>query len=310
MTERVTPVVFCIDVEPFGRQVDEAADWRGVDETASDLERWRGELAAATGRPARFAWFWRADPQIAITYGDAAWGFRRYRDLYAATCSRGDAHGIHPHMWRRLPEGVGWIQDRADARWVDHCIDVSLATFRAATGSRCSMTRLGDRALDPVAYRCLRQHRVRVDLSVEPGAAPFDQESTAASPDFSRAPTRPYHPRRNDVARPRRFGSGPVLLPLSAIAARGPTGGGHCTVYPWMPDAAAQVCRLLDARAPYLAFAIRSDITLRSELAPSFETFRRSFLDHPRASSISFVTPLEALDALRRGGAVRNPALV
>ncbi len=302
MSERVTPVVFCIDVEPDDRKVgDDAPDWLGIDATYAIVDRWRAQLADATGHDARFSWFWRADPQIADIYGDAAWGLRRYRKMFEDTAALGDAHGVHPHTWRRLASTGGWVQDTADAQWVERCIDTSLAVFREETGYRCVITRLGDRALDRVAYRRLAHHDVRVDLSVEPGEPPSQHDVTAPSPDFATAPTRPYRPRRSDMARSRRVARGPVLLPLSATRGDAPGGGDIRlrTVYPWLSNAPALASGLLDRRAPYLAFAVRSDIGVRTELLPPFEALLATLAEHERAPSLRFVTPLEALTTLR-----------
>jgi hypothetical protein len=308
VTSRTTPVVVCIDIEPDDRQVDASApEWLGVEATSTIIERWRESLDEATGHAARFSWFWRADPQIADAYGSAAWGFQHYHDVYTHTSSKGDAHGIHSHSWRRLPTNE-WVQDRADARWVETCVDMSLTTFREVTGRRCRITRLGDRALDSVAYRCLARHGVRVDLSVEPGEGPFELEATAPSPDFASAPTWPYRPRRHDVTRPRRLARGPVLLPLSATVGEGPEGGGTRlrTVYPWLPSAPTLAAQLLDQASPYLAFAVRSDIGIRPELSVHFEALLGALAAHPRATSLRFVTPLEAVDALRRVKGARS----
>lgn len=309
MTERVTPVVFCIDVEPDARQVGrDAPDWLGVDATVAIVDRWRARLGDATGHDARFSWFWRADPQIADVYGDPAWGLRRYRETFEDTASKGDAHGVHPHTWRRLPSTDDWIQDHADASWVERCIDMSLTTFREEAGYRCVITRLGDRALNCVGYRRLAHHGVRVDLSVEPGEPPSRHETTAPSPDFAAAPTRPYRPRRDDVARPRRVARGPVLMPLSATVGEAPGGGDMRlrTVYPWLSTAPALAGGLLDRGAPYLAFAVRSDIGVSPELLPPFEALLAMLADGERAPSLRFVTPLEGLTALRRRVASRS----
>lgn len=308
MNVRAIPVVVCIDVEPDARKVgSDAPDWLGVDATAAIVDRWRERLGGATGHDARFSWFWRADPQIAETYGDPAWGLRRYREIFEDTESRGDAHGVHAHTWRRLASTDGWIQDSADAAWVERCIDMSLATFREEAGYRCVITRLGDRALDSVVYRRLAHHGVRVDLSVEPGEPPSEVETTAPSPDYAEAPTRPYRPRRDDVARARRVARGPVLLPLSATVGDSPAGGDVRlrTVYPWLPNAPTLAADLLDRRAPYLAFAVRSDIGVHPELLTHFEALLAMLAEHERAPSLRFVTPLDALAALRRRASFR-----
>jgi hypothetical protein len=297
----VVPVVLCIDVEPDDRQLDRSApEWRGVEATASMLERFRIGCTEATGVPASFSWFWRADPQIAEVYGDPTWGLRRHQALRDATVERGDAHGVHPHSWR-LDRQHRWIDDRADLAWVRHCVEMSLDAFADATGARCELTRLGDRALGWSVYRCLARRGVRVDCSVEPGEPPTDRDATAPTPDFTSAPTNPYWPRRRDVARSGHRRRGPVLLPLSAAPA-GPEGSGPMrTIYPWVPESADRVSRMLDGEPAYLAFAIRTDAAIREELRPHVEAMLTAMLCHPDAALLRFVTPLEALQLLRTG---------
>lgn len=300
----VVPVVLCTDIEPDERQVTrDAAKWSGVRSTVRALERWRARLEAATTHPVNFSWFWRADPQIAEAYGDAAWGLDTFRDVLDATSARGDAHGVHPHTWRRRSPNDDWIQDNADPEWIRTCIDIALETFARATGRQCELARMGDRSLDLVAYRRLARRGVRVDLSVEPGAPAISTESVALGPDFTAAPTRPYRPRRHEIAAPSRTRRGPVLLPLSACVVREPDGQGSTlrTVYPWLADSGGLATRLVDDGAPYLAFAVRSDISIRPEIFESFERLLAALASHDRARSLRFVTPEAALAMLGSG---------
>jgi hypothetical protein len=94
-----------------------------------------------------------------------------------------------------------------------------------------------------------------------------------------------------------------VLLPLSAIVGDTPAGGDVRlrTVYPWLSNAPTLAAELLARRAPYLAFAVRSDIGVQPELLTHFEALLAMLADHERAPSLRFVAPLEALTALRRG---------
>ena len=142
--ERI-PIVLCVDVEPFRRQVEEPPEphWHGTPETFDRLDGWRPFLAGATGAPVRFSWFWRADPQIEETYGSADWGFVRYRGLLEDAVARGDEHGMHPHLWRR-PSSGPWLSDFRDRRWIQHCIRVALGAFERHLGRPCRLVRFGD----------------------------------------------------------------------------------------------------------------------------------------------------------------------
>jgi hypothetical protein len=296
-----TPVVLCIDVEPDERQVElVGAEWKGTRPTHALLERWRSRFELLTGAPVAFSWLWRTDPQIETAHGDPSWALREFGDLHDSTAVHGDAHGVHPHTWRLL-DGT-WVNDNLDRRWIDHCIDSSVAAFTDAVGAPPLIGRMGDRGLDPHAYRALRRNGLAIDLSVEPGAAPLDRDSAAPGTDFTAAPTWPYVPRRGDVARPSRWRRAPVLLPLSALIAPSPGAARPRlrTVYPWDPDAGELTTRLLDDGAAYLAFAVRSDIAIRPRLAEHFEGLLDALATHGGVRSLRFVTPHDALAALGR----------
>lgn len=73
------PVVLCFDVEPDDIDVRPGAEpWLGFERLLERIGPWRDGLAAATGRPVRFNWFLRMDPQIADVYGSATWAVERY----------------------------------------------------------------------------------------------------------------------------------------------------------------------------------------------------------------------------------------
>ncbi len=297
------PVVLCVDVEPDARQVTrDGGGWTGVPETARVLEGWRRRFEDATAHPARLSWFWRADPQVTQSRGSATWGFDTFRDLLDDTTARGDAHGVHPHLWRRVAGRDTWIADGHDPSWIRTCIDVSLEAFAEAVGHRCELVRMGDRFLDQVAYDHLARRGVRIDMTVEPGEPAFGIESVVAGAGFEEAPGRPYRPRRRDIARPSRLRRGPVLLPLSAAVAVDPRDGRtrRRTVYPWHDDAAALFARLLDDGAPYLAFAVRSDLAHQPALLAGFEATLAALAQHRRAGDLRFVVPEQAVATLRR----------
>jgi hypothetical protein len=102
-----------------------------------------------------------------------------------------------------------------------------------------------------------------------------------------------------------------VLLPLSALVAPTPGAARPClrTVYPWEPDAAALTTRLLDDGAAYLAFAVRSDISIRPNYREHLEGLLEALASHARGAALRFVTPEEALAMLggRRPLGISDP---
>ena len=100
MTDPI-PVILCFDVEPDDIEVaTDAPPWVGFERLLELAPRWREQLAGATGRPVRFDWFLRMDPQIAEAYGSSSWVVDRYgRDIEGLRAA-GDLIGLHPHMLR------------------------------------------------------------------------------------------------------------------------------------------------------------------------------------------------------------------
>ncbi len=136
---RADPRVICVDVEPDEIDVPlrERRPWIGFELMQPLMTRLRTSLAAATGRPVRFAWFLRMDPQIEVAYGSPTWGVDRYRAQIDDLLAAGDAIGIHPHAWRWVPEAGTWRADHGDAAWVAHCVDMSLDAFASTFGQPC-----------------------------------------------------------------------------------------------------------------------------------------------------------------------------
>lgn len=74
MARRI-PILIIIDCEPDPRQPRlEAPDrWLGFENLFDFLSGQRQRISDATGRTARFSWFWRMDPQIEVAHGSARW---------------------------------------------------------------------------------------------------------------------------------------------------------------------------------------------------------------------------------------------
>jgi hypothetical protein len=293
-----------------------------VRETAAWLSRWRPRLAEATGRPARFAWFLRMDPQVEECYGSAGHVARVHADVIAAAQEAGDEIGLHPHPWRFDEARGAWVHDAADPAWVTRVVDTSFRAYREAFGRDCASVRFGSRWLDGATWSRLEGLGVRHDLTVEPGFSgtigiPEDEVALGAWPDGRDAPNVPY---RTDAARfPRasRGAGGPWEIPLACgRVARGTVAGwiarlrgtvpprrlanlgsGRWLLGPTTPP--SEFVPLLDwalrrARRP-IAFAIRTDQVLDAATARSMDENLRAVAEHPLARDVEFATPAEAV---------------
>jgi len=213
------PVVLCIDVEPDDRLINPSVqkDWIGFESTFEIFSKLRPRIEAATGSPVHLSWFFRMDPQIAITYGSASWAVMRYESLIREIKRAGDAIGLHAHSWRLNETRDKWIVDFADQDWINHCVGLGFEAFRQSLNESCLYFRFGDHWMNNATSRLIEKLGARFDLTLEPGqtgghvAEPF----TGDFLDYSQVPRRPYISSRTDF---RKHGSYPRKLwtiPLS-----------------------------------------------------------------------------------------------
>jgi hypothetical protein len=204
-TTDLIPLIFCFDVEPDGFFLDPGRrePWPGFEATFAFAEKMRPRWEALTGRPARFNWFLRLDPQIAHIYGDAAWVLRHYERQFAVLQSHGDELGLHPHGYRWDEADGEWVLDYANQPWIDHCVESSAEQFARVLGRPCRAFRNGDRWINQETAALVRRLGITYDLTLEPG---YGEEAlhhpaervTGCLPDTRRAPIVPFRPQADD----------------------------------------------------------------------------------------------------------------
>ncbi len=210
----------CIDVEPDERLIDPSVqkDWIGFKATFEIFSKLRARVEAATGSPVHFSWFFRMDPQIAITYGSASWAVKRYDSLIREIKRAGDAIGLHAHSWRLNETRDKWIVDFADQDWINHCLVIGFEAFRQSLNETCLYFRFGDHWMNNATSRLIEKLGARFDLTLEPGqtgghiAEPFTGEFL----DYSQVPRRPYISSRTDFRKPGSYPRKLWTIPLSA----------------------------------------------------------------------------------------------
>ena len=323
-THEPIPVVLCLDVEPEERllRAGDPAPWAGYLHAQQYFTALRPRIAAVTGAPARYTWFFRMDPQIEHTFGSATVAVDRFRAFVDGAERAGDEIGLHAHAFRWRDDDRSWLQDLADQSWVDHCVGTSFAAFTRAFGRPCTCFRFGDRWLSTATVDLLERLGVRIDLTVEPGVprmAPGKpgEAATGALPDYRRVPRAPYEPARADFRRAARPGTRAIrMMPLTAakrslvsqlrrLRATGFRDRGRLAPLSlwarWRPPDTFDrlLTRALAAQArPYLAFAVRTELGPRSAIATTVDAALRALLAHPARDRFVFCTPAEALALL------------
>jgi hypothetical protein len=275
------------------------------------VEDVRARTEAQTGRPARFSWLLRCDPQVEELCGSATYTVDAEPDLFAQAAARDDEVGLHIHGWRRAPEG-GWVDDYGDAAWLGECIDRSFAAFAEAFGRGCGVASMGNRFLGPAAVEGLARNGATVDVTGEPASWPVPDGQWAHVrgdiPDFRRMPRQPHvlapglvelphtagrkrlGPRpRAHLARMRRHGLRERLDHSIQLGGRDVPG---TTFGQMISDALVRMPR------PYLGFAVRSDGLLDSDQRPRLVGHVDELLGLPEAERFAFMTPTEAVEAL------------
>jgi peptidoglycan/xylan/chitin deacetylase (PgdA/CDA1 family) len=222
------PTLLSFDVEPDGFFLDRRRppSWRGFELSLPFVRALRDRLAHATGRPARFNWLLRMDPQVADTYGSADWIAREHRAAFDELESHGDEIGLHVHAYRWDAALVDWIIDHGNQAHVDLCLEVAVEAFAHAFGRPARAFRFGDRWTNDATLRKLEALGVRYDMTVEPGqraAATYHpgKPFTGSLPDTQRVPRVPYQPAAFDFrvpAEPR--SDGVWIIPVTTAPVR------------------------------------------------------------------------------------------
>jgi hypothetical protein len=274
----VAPVVLGVDVEPDDRgRPPGGVAVDGFHATLEWLEGLRPWLAEATRAPVSFAWYVRMDPQIAWLTGRPDGLARTIMPALERLRRVGDTIGLHTHAGRW--DGRRWVADHGDPAWIERCVRTSADAYASLFGGPCREHRFGDRWSGPVLFDALVQTGIAIDLTAEPGQRGLRRldTTTAATgriPDYRAAPREPapYGDGRLWLVPLSSADPGPTLPRLRRVVRRLRYLGQplHRTLLLDRAWSSAAACwdvaedRLAEMDQPYLAFAIRSDLLLRS----------------------------------------------
>jgi hypothetical protein len=307
------PIIFAIDVEPDDRQTAKGkSGWESSEAAIDKLELLRTDLETATGRLVRYNWFFRFDTQIEQTFGRADFVAEACPRVIRAVIERGDAAGIHVHLWRWSERNSTWFNDFADPDWVAECLAVSMKAFDGVFGYRPDMARFGDRWLSQQAVDLMSDAGIHYDLTVEPGlpggGIHDDPRATDTLPDYRRAPRVPYQAQPGDFLEPSsRFEAGRMwMIPMTTTApawrlvrrapyimkaSRSPNLALN-TAYVW-PHLEKQLAKPNDAP---LVFVFRSGDLGTSSFKRNFDSTTRLLARHPALRYCTFTDPPSAIE--------------
>jgi len=221
--EKRLPVMLCIDVEPDIREIGLSSQepWRGYEVMFRYFNEMRGRIGQRLQSRVKYIWFWRADPQVQLAYGDAAWALKHYAGDLEILAAQGDELGLHPHVWNLTSDRKRWLSDSGNQEWVNHCISTSVEAYREFFGHSCESVRMGDRWMNQATAQYLEHLGFKYDLTLEPGQPPVNRKKmnemhTADLPDYRSVPVYPYRAAADDYRQPepdRREGL--LMIPLT-----------------------------------------------------------------------------------------------
>src|SRR3954469_16569473 len=173
------PAVLSIDVEP-----DESEPgigprpWTGFTSLVEFIDGLRPLLAERSGVAPHPTWFFRMDPVIEACYGRPDFGVHNHRSTVDQLLERGDPMAIHVHAQRWDHDGGYPYSDHADPQWGASCVKYAADVFEHTFGEPVRRGSLGARFTPEAMVDALGDVGVQVDLSVEPGLEPIDDDRT------------------------------------------------------------------------------------------------------------------------------------
>ncbi|OOZ38900.1 hypothetical protein [Solemya elarraichensis gill symbiont] len=283
--------------------------WPGFLNLADYLLSLRPRLEDATGRPVRYNWCLRLDPQIEEFFGCADWVLKEHGLLLEKFLEDGDEICVHVHPWRPVQRWFRrtWLADYVDQEWAEHCIRLSHDAFVRHFGRSPSSISMGDFYMSNQIMKLIDELGFRVDSSLYPGMEPVKKlkrsELTRGTlPDCRHVPDRAYKPSVTDFTRPGESHHQVWEVPLSAGRVRHPISGEEVQsslLLGAMPDWIENIIeKNMQKSSPYLHAGLRTDVRMNADNRERFDWAMGYIEQLGRKHNFQFMTHNEYCDLL------------
>jgi len=175
-TDNTLYVVIGCDCDPDrpqygGTRYDSRAPlkWRGVTEGIQRAREIADGIQDDFGNSVRITWCVRSDLQMKEIYGDCAWPYAEFRDLWQSLVDRGDEIAWHPHLWRWSERHGCWYQEIEDETWIGDCLQEGYAALCSRMGRAPITSRMGWEFHNDTTMQAIDELGIKVDFSAVPG---------------------------------------------------------------------------------------------------------------------------------------------
>lgn len=300
------PVIFNIHVEPELRVIEyKKKPWLGYEDLHAFLFEKRPELEKATGKPVKYNWLFRLDPQIQHVYGKPDWAIHQYRSLINEAIDAGDEIGVHLHSWRPYKKWwrKSWIAEFSDKDWIRNCIDISHRAFLDSLQFQPRSFAFGDQymsddvltQLESLGYRCDVSMHPKHLLRLNPLLAKGEQ-SAGDIPNYQETPSKPFKPSRKNFTKPIAGDERSIWeIPPSIGEVQNPEEPNISHYQKLLLGIPFQhipkiVEQNLAAPDPYLLAEMRTDVRMDAYNKIQFDQAVEYFINHPLSKNMSFCT--------------------